>query len=71
MRHILTATALATLIMGSYAVPQESYAAGPSSDFGRAACAYLKNKAMTAKNKDRKAKLWAEYRRCLKEKGEG
>jgi hypothetical protein len=50
--------------------PQAS-AAGASSDYGRTFCQYLKNKALRASTPECKAKLMAEYRRCLKEKGEG
>lgn len=46
-------------------------AAGASSDYGRTVCLYLKTKAMRAKTNERRAALWAEYKRCLKERGEG
>ena len=46
-------------------------AAGASSDYGKAYCSYLKTRAMAAKTADRRRALMAEYKRCLKEHGEG
>ncbi|MGI9463357.1 MAG: hypothetical protein ACR2OM_05435 [Aestuariivirgaceae bacterium] len=66
-----TTTIAVALTVGFLWLPPAADAAGPSSDFGRAACHYLKAKAMTAKTKERRKSLMAEYKRCLKEKGEG
>ncbi len=67
-KMVLSGGALAVV---SFGLTSATNAAGPSSDFGRAACHYLKVKAMTAKTKKRRNALMAEYKRCLKEKGEG
>lgn len=72
MNHTLTLCSL--LVAGgifSQLNTNPASAAGASSDYGRTVCQYLKTKAMRAKTEDRKAALWAEYKRCLKERGEG
>lgn len=52
-------------------IPPSVSAAGASSDFGKTYCSYLKTRAMTATDPKRRKALMAEYRRCLKEHGEG
>ena len=49
----------------------DAKAAGASSDYGKTVCAYLKTRAMRAQTDKRKKALMAEYKRCLKEQGEG
>ncbi len=71
MRSIqISMIAVVALLALVVPAPQASVAEA-NSDYGRTFCQYLKNKAMRASTPERKAKLMAEYRRCLKEKGEG
>ncbi len=45
-------------------------AEGASGDYGKTYCSYYKNRAMAAASPERRNKLLAEYKRCLKERGE-
>ena len=57
----------AVIITGS----APAMSAGASSDYGKVYCSYLKTRAMAAKTADKRRALMAEYKRCLKEHGEG
>jgi hypothetical protein len=72
MKHLTTLCSV--LVAGGIffqPISSPALAAGASSDYGRTVCQFLKTKAMRAKTEERKAALWAEYKRCLKERGEG
>ena len=70
-----TKTALVTLTaataLAATAIASPVLAAGASSNFGKTYCSYLKTRAMTQTDSERRKALMAEYRRCLKEPGEG
>lgn len=63
-------SAITLTVTMSLSMPS-SYGAGASSNYGRTVCHYLKQKAMTAQDSKRRAALMEEYKRCLKEEGEG
>lgn len=68
MKNVLTVNALAC-VFALLSVPAN--AAGASSDYGKAVCQHLKSKAMLVQTPARKKALMTEYKRCLKEHGEG
>ena len=63
-------TALAVLVWAG-AHSQMAQAEGVNDNYARVYCLYYKNRAMASRDQNRRAVLWAEYRRCLKDHGGG